>query len=332
MNQNFYYIIKEESNYNTMIDFLFKEANIIDFTELKHSEFIEFMTKNKVQKVMSRFVNPLLKKKFDIYNFFKQINSGERNNYIIFLNSSFINSKYPVSVLKSYKKKWPNMRFILLYIDIVSHPVSWQANKLRENDIFDMVYTVDEKDARKYSFNFIRTPYSTVDEYKNKKINKDLYFCGVTKDRGSTLLSLIDYASCNDVQIQMDVMCKETERNDFKKRKCVNLLDDYVAYDVLLEKTLNARCILDLVQNGQSALTLRPYEAVVYNRKLLTNSKSIFEFEFFDPRYMQYFEKVEDIDWGWVKEDIDIDYDYNGEFSPVYFLDDIYIRMNGEKL
>ena len=34
-------------------------------------------------------------------------------------------------------------------------------------------------------------------------------------------------------------------------------------------------------------------------------------------------EKVEDIDWNWVKEDIEVDYHYNGEFSPLRLMEDI---------
>ena len=330
MEQNQFYLIKEDSNYNTMIDFMFKESEVIDFTEPKQSAIVKLLVKNKLQKVLGWLVNPFLKNRFQICYYFKKINSGKKKCYLIFLNSSFINSKIPASVMKAYKKKWPNMIFVLLYIDIVAHPVSDHANKLRENGVFDIIYTVDEKDAKKYSLNFIRTPYSRVDKYKNIAIENDIYLCGVTKDRGSTLISLIDNARNNDVNIQMDVMCKEEERTSFLERKCVNLLDDYVTYDTLLYNSLNAKCILDLVQKGQSALTLRPYEAVVYNRKLLTNNRSILEFEFYDPRYMQYFENIDDIDWEWVKEDIDVDYGYNGEFSPIHLLEDICKRKNGE--
>ena len=36
---------------------------------------------------------------------------------------------------------------------------------------------------------------------------------------------------------------------------------------------------------------------------------------------MKYFDKVEDIDPNWVKEKINIDYGYKGEFSPIYLID-----------
>ena len=90
-----------------------------------------------------------------------------------------------------------------------------------------------------------------------------------------------------------------------------------------MRRELSAKCILEIVQKGQVALTLRPYEAVAYNKKLLTNNKTILNFKYYNPKYMRYFEKVEDIDWNWVKCDDGVDYNYQGDFSPRYLLADI---------
>jgi hypothetical protein len=103
--------------------------------------------------------------------------------------------------------------------------------------------------------------------------------------------------------------------------------ENAMLYNDVLTKELEAKCILDIVQEGQIALSLRPYEAVCYNRKLLTNNRTILKFPFYNPQYMQFFEKVNDIDWNWVKEDIAVDYHYNGEFSPIRLLEDIKRRI-----
>lgn len=44
------------------------------------------------------------------------------------------------------------------------------------------------------------------------------------------------------------------------------------------------------------------------------------DFEFYNTKYMQYFEKVDDIDWDWVKREEKINYEYNGDFSPKCFV------------
>ncbi len=85
---------------------------------------------------------------------------------------------------------------------------------------------------------------------------------------------------------------------------------------------MKAKCILEIVQEGQSALTMRPYEAVCYNRKLLTNNRSILDFKYYDSRFIQYYEDPADIDWDWVKDNTLVDYGYQGDFSPEFLWKD----------
>ena len=97
----------------------------------------------------------------------------------------------------------------------------------------------------------------------------------------------------------------------------------HLPYSDMLKILPNVQCILDIPQEDQAALTLRPYEAVVYNKKLLTNNKRIKSFKYYDNRYMQYFERVEDIDWDWLVSDINVNYGYQGDFSPYHLLNQL---------
>ena len=314
-----FYLIKEESPYNEMIDFMFSDIKVRDFTEKKHSFLFKIFLKNKVQDMLGWIINPIISRMFGLYKFMNN-QDNKKQKYYIFLNSSFIETRIPVYCMKYYKKKWLDGKFVLLYIDIIADPVSKHANKLREHNVFDAVYNVDNNDAIKYGLKFIRPPYSANSRVGSKKIKIDMYFCGATKDRGKLILNIIKEAKKHFVKCEMDIHCNLNELQDFSNREGVNILENFVSYGRLLNNTAQASCILDLVQSGQSALTLRPYEAIVYNRKLLTNNKSILDFEFYNPQYMQYFEKPEDIDWEWIKKKENVDYGYNGEFSPKHFM------------
>ena len=81
------------------------------------------------------------------------------------------------------------------------------------------------------------------------------------------------------------------------------------------QQPLHCPQLRDAIQ-FQKALTLRPYEAVVYNRKLLTNNRSILDFKYYNSRYMQLFERAEEIDWDWIAADTEVDYGYQGDYSP----------------
>lgn len=53
---------------------------------------------------------------------------------------------------------------------------------------------------------------------------------------------------------------------------------------------------------------------------------------FFDDRFIHFYNHIEDIDWDWVKRREEIDYGYNGEFSPVNLLTriEMEIRKGGK--
>ena len=197
---------------------------------------------------------------------------------------------------------------------------------LRKMGIFDWIYTVDEGDSIKYNLNLFPTPYSVIDKYKTIIPKNDIYFCGVTKDRGNKIKKILDAIEKNNITTKMDIFCNSMEYKNLKNyKKVANIYENanFIPYFKVLEKTLQSRCILELVQENQNALTLRAYEAIAYNRKLLTNCKTILSFKYYNPAYIQYFENISDIDWNWVKKDINIDYKYNGEFSPKRLIDDI---------
>ena len=94
-------------------------------------------------------------------------------------------------------------------------------------------------------------------------------------------------------------------------------------YEKVIGNILSTNCVLEMVAKGQKVQTARYYEAVCYNKKLLTNNPNIKELSFYNPQYMKYFENIEDIDFEWVKRKETIDYHYNNEFSPNHILKEL---------
>ena len=113
---------------------------------------------------------------------------------------------------------------------------------------------------------------------------------------------------------------KNLEKMHLKNQAGLNFHDKDLPYENVVSNILSANCILEMVAKGQNVQTARYYEAVCYNKKLLTNNPNIKELSFYNPKYMQHFESVEDIDFEWVKRRELIDYHYNNEFSPNHIL------------
>ena len=287
-------------------------ASETDFTKMK-----SLLSRRKIQKYMGRLLQRKLLANTILEKYLKKCKIENCKPTIIFLNTLFTEVRYPSDALKYLKRKYDAF-FVLYYIDTVERSVSKYANYLREQGVFDVVFTFDNADAVKYHLRFWQTPYSVMNEKQDNKI--DLYFCGVDKDR----FAIIDAISkIKTLNFAMDLIQTDKNITYEDDRVSIHTVDEILPYETVLGKTLLANCILEIVRPGQIGFTLRAFEAVVYNKKLLTNNEYIKEFKFYNSAYMKIFKSVEDIDWNWVKEKSTVNYYYNGEFSPIRFIEEI---------
>lgn len=142
------------------------------------------------------------------------------------------------------------------------------------------VFSFDKEDCRQYGFDFYRQYCACVRADPDPKF--DFTFLGRSKGRRPVLEQL-----CAQLQIRgFSTVLRLTERSkgnksfmeQIKMRQSKAL--PYLAY---LDESLAARCLIDIVQCGQGGLTLRPLEAMLYRRKLLTNNRSVLNEEFYRP-------------------------------------------------
>lgn len=333
MGGNLYILVQndiEKSNYleNQMFADFNEMPAFYCLQENSNDKITALFARRKLQKVLSTPINIWLKDRYVLGKYLKENVSKYSHIYVLFINTAFTTVRYPAKVLKLYQRKWPQVKYILYYTDSVCRGVSSYANYLREEGVFDAVYSFDSLDSKERNMIYWKTPYSVNKGYQEIPISSDLYFVGVGTDRFHILCEVAEHAETAGIKSHMDII-HTLHSDDVPKNISVHSFDDVIPYQESLKKTMEARCILDVLRPNQTGLSLRAYEAVVYKRKLLTNNPSILTFPFYDPRYMRYFGTVEDIDWDWVKEEIPVDYHYNGEFSPIRLLQDIENRLFG---
>ena len=317
------------------------EHMLLELSEMRDVTFIvdyqcvgrikELLLKRKVQYISKGKLDFLAYEENQLFQSIKYYSERKDNVYVIFLNAALYFNPYLPGTLRRYKKKFKNLRYILFYLDIMNVSVSRNADILYKQNIFDIVYTIDKNDAFRSGAVLWNTFYSVNKSYFGIQPEVDLYFCGVSKGRDNILTECALTAKKYKINVSMDVIYYDDSDIFASNIYGINVRtpNEYLNYQEVIKNELRARCILEVVQKGQVALTLRSYEAVVYNRKLLTNNKSIFEFPYYSSQYMRYFEKVEDIDWEWIKDSGDIDYEYKGEYSPIHLLNDIRNRLEG---
>ena len=77
----------------------------------------------------------------------------------------------------------------------------------------------------------------------------------------------------------MDFHITKSGKNDDKNF----LYKSRISYRENLEKISGTNAILDIVSGGQHGLTLRPLEAMYFNKKLITNDENLKNFDFYHP-------------------------------------------------
>ena len=184
----------------------------------------------------------------------------------------------------------------------------------------DFIFSFDPADSEKYGFIYTQNIYSKVIENTETEIVGDIYYIGRAKNRMENLISVFEIIHENGVKSNYYIV--GAKPNEMRYSDNINY-GEKIQYIDSLKEMFKSNCILELVEEGQTGASLRYYEAVCYNKKLLTNNKNVVNLPFYNPKYIHVFEKPEDIDSDWVKERIPVDYGYDGRFSPVHLLDKI---------
>ncbi|MBF2715415.1 hypothetical protein [Agrobacterium vitis] len=143
------------------------------------------------------------------------------------------------------------------------------------------VLSFDQADCERYGFEFYRQFIAAVDGVRSVTPVYDFAFLGKDKGRKDLIETLSDQLT----QKGFSTSIRFTEVKKHRKTLTERLAKKPVnkPYPAYLAENLAARCIIDIVQDGQKGLTLRPLEAALYGRKLMTNNRSVRDEEFYHP-------------------------------------------------
>ena len=153
------------------------------------------------------------------------------------------------------------------------------------------ISTFDKGDANRYQQRLLNQFFRMKQSLSDARPKYDFYFVGFEKNRGMMIRELKEilqgYRSCF---------------------KVVRKVSEVIPYSENIANIAQARCVIDIVQNGQTGITLRPLEALALRKKLITNNRNILNYDFYDPSNI-FILGVDDI----AKLDVFL----NTEFKPI---------------
>jgi len=249
---------------------------------------------------------------------YKYKNFGERaSNAIskIFLNRNIKHIKRQEYVLNTLEKLGPQDQILVLN----PHTLDYQTIKeiksytpylisyLYDNlerfpveeklELFDKVYSFEDKDVKKYGFEKI-TNYNYLSEQplQEEEIENDLfYITSYDKRRIKLLRKLAARLSTLEVRSKIIVVGKQIWKEKLKQLSSSKLLSKYIQLrktpiyiDEVLAEYKKNKVILDLMRDGQEGLSFRVFEAMAFEKKLITDNPSILNYDFYDPQNILY--------------------------------------------
>ena len=181
---------------------------------------------------------------------------------------------------------------------------------------FDFVCSFDPEDCERYGLIPFIDPFPKHDIDGIDKRQTDLFFIGIEKGRGELLQQIAKNATAH--KLTPRIMLTDIRGRKYIKTPGIKK-SNYVPYKEMLKEVASSRCLLEIVADGQTGCSYRYYEAVVYNKKLISNCKNIVNMPYYDPRYMRLFHSEKDIDYDWISNDDIVDYHYKGDFTVENF-------------
>ena len=157
---------------------------------------------------------------------------------------------------------------------------------------------------------------------KVKPIDKkyDAIFIGSDKGRFSIIRDI--YELCKD-KARIFISIYQAEDNSSLKYKDTFQINRSMDYKEVIRYSLSSNCLIDIVADKQSGLSLRAMEAIVYNKKLLTNNPAIKNFPYYNEKYMKLLNDISDTNVDFLIKDELVEYNYGGEYSPCQFIKNV---------
>lgn len=231
--------------------------------------------------------------------------------YIFFAGTYWFSKDY----LSYLKEKEPECRIVIFYQDLVkTHSELFHET----NNLVDLSVTFDQGDAKKYYMLYHPLVYSKLDDINDQGYDSDVYFVGKAKDRLEYILEVYNKLKSYGLKCDFHITGVSKENQIMKDEI------DYcnqMSYKENLSHIKGTKCILEIMQGGGKGFTLRYAEAIMYDKKMITNNPEIINADFYSEDKIMAITDADDIKKSFLDTlDEKINYECKNELSPLTFI------------
>lgn len=207
-----------------------------------------------------------------------------------------------------FKKRYPEGKIVAYFTD--------NANKYTWLDIdnlwwSDWTITYNPKDVEERHWGFFMDVNTKI--YKNlpeKRVEyeSDIFFCGSARDRLDKLHHCYEYF--NNMGLRCEFYITNVPR-DLQLKDSNIIYNEILPYKEVQRKSAFTRCILEISDTDANGFTYRIEEAMMYNTKVITDVDFVKHTDFFNPKGMFCYTKIEDVTKEWIMCANELDYHYD---------------------
>jgi hypothetical protein len=291
------------------------------------NKIIYFLYRIHHSVLINNIINlPFKKVWFNFY--FKNKFKDENPICFVFFGRNAILEKF--GYIDFLKKKYPKSKNVCFFQDLIhTHEIINIAEIKRG---YDLVISYDSVEAKNYNINYHPTVYSKFFVEYNTEIPKsDVYFLGAAKNRFDKIISIYQYLQSKGLKCEFYLTNVNLE--DQLHYEGIHYISQ-MSYQKNLEHILRTECILEVMQKNATGYTMRTWEAIMYDKKLLTDNIEIIKAPFFNEANISVFENtdvLESSDFFFEDFSRKTDHHYKENISPVKLLEFIERELQKKK-
>ena len=245
---------------------------------------------------------------------------------------SFANDLRIIEFIEYLKKHFPKAKFVCYYTDIISSlsPQAIVRDVVLMRKYFDLLISYDKDDETKYCLSFFPTSFSDYKVDEELTIpQKDILFLGAAKDRWNKILNTYKYATSCGLECDFYIykLPKEKEVN----HPGIHYIKTPMPYKEYLKHVVRSRCVLEIEQGSATGSTLRNWEAINYDKYLLTDNSAIKTSPFYDEGYVRLVNPDGTFDSGRISQEYGKGNPLKETIRPVRLLEFIVGELEREK-
>lgn len=253
-------------------DYLVLQGNEVTFID---SDKINFIYKNKRQRIgnffRKLFLGKNIKKNYRNIKILEIINQLPKQDAILIVNPYQFHNEIVVSLRKK-------TQFYIAhnYDSLTRIPLPTNYKQL-----FDKVFSFDIEDVKlNADLNFL-TNFIYLDQQVNESCtNKAFIILSKSIEREKILSIIADTFDKKGIHNYEFIVAHPETR---KVNKNIKLTNHHIDLESVISKMKDSEILIDLVRPKQTGLSFRIFEAMALHKKIITNNKSITQYDFYNP-------------------------------------------------